>query len=565
MLGNTIDFPIKGVHENEATTLGKLKEAVRITQEVFDNLDDAAIQQLLGGSAHDLDKLTEIILDEVYSAVFGKSGLIQESSLQYLDKLTDNLEETLRVENLSYFVLSALPEFHMEWFHLEWAQYVMKYKKLAILASRNGGKSFFFSNAVPLWKMYKYKGKEDFFQKVNQDQIMCQRGFIVSNEMDLGIDLLEIIKGTIEENPILAKKLYPNVKESWNKQNIVCRNGARLSVKSYGGSFRGRHPGYIVGDDVLKDNVIYSESQRNKTTNYWHSVIMNAVMNGGQVILVGTPFHQLDLYGDLKTKKGWKVFEYPSIFPDGRLLTRRESFEELMEKKETQGNLIFSREKLVRPIVSDSSIFPFEVLQRAFIGMEHYTLIKNRDSVPKGIKFTKIVMGCDFAMSSAVGADYSVFTTWGITELEEMWLLHIYREKGKSYMEQITMLKMLYSNFKHDIIYAESNQFQMIFVEGMKDNNLPVFPHNTGTNKYDLKNGLPGLAIAFERNKIKLPRGDEYSVDMTDMVTSEFGSVAFTEKGLESTSQHDDIPMSTWQAYLAASHAVTGVGLGFLD
>ena len=39
---------------------------------------------------------------------------------------------------------------------------------------------------------------------------------------------------------------------------------------------------------------------------------------GGQAIVIGTPFHANDLYGDLKTKKGWFVIEYPAIFPDGR-------------------------------------------------------------------------------------------------------------------------------------------------------------------------------------------------------------------------------------------------------
>ena len=76
---------------------------------------------------------------------------------------------------------------------------------------------------------------------------------------------------------------------------------------------------------------------------------------GGQIIVVGTPFHAEDLYGDLKTKNGWFVIEYPAIFPDGRILwPQRWSFKDLMDKKETQGSIIFSRENLCLPITNES-------------------------------------------------------------------------------------------------------------------------------------------------------------------------------------------------------------------
>lgn len=555
-------------------TLDKIKEATRLTSEIINNLDDLAIQELMGGTGDDIDELYNVIFKESYNTLYGEVTPVKESSYQYLTKLTDSIEETLRIENLNYFVVSIFPEFELEWFHLEWGQFGMMYKKLCIEAARGIGKSFYWSNVFPIWKMYRYKGK-DTGLNIRRDLNLCERGYIVTNEMGLGIDLMEILKGNIEENPILNSKLFPGKKGKWNDQNIRCKNGARLGLKSYGGSFRGRHPGYVIVDDFLKDNVLYSEMQRKKATDYFHSVIMNALLSGGQAVVVGTPFHASDLYGDLKSKMNtksmrntatWKVFEYPGLFPDGRVLSPlRLPYHELMEKKETQGNIIFSREILVRPIVSDSSIFPYETLEKAFLGMDSIKLVNNRESY--GLKFNKVVMGCDFAMSASVGADYSVFSTWGVTEADEMYLMHIYRAKGKSFTEQLAILKSIYSNFRHDVIFAEDNQMQRIFVEGMDKANLPVFPHTTGTNKYDLKTGLPGLAIMFERYKIKLPRGDEYSRDMTDIIVSEFSSVAFTDKGLEGVGAHDDCTMSTWIAGCAMRHMTngSGVGLTFLD
>jgi len=70
----------------------------------------------------------------------------------------------------------------------------------------------------------------------------------------------------------------------------------------------------------------------------------------------------------------------------------------------------------------------------------------------------------------------------------------------------------------------------------------------TGKNKNDLRSGLPSLAIMFERGMFRIPTGDQHSKDFADMLVLEFTSVAFTDKGLQGTSEHDDIAMSTYKS-----------------
>jgi hypothetical protein len=554
--------PIKS-HKAKFLTLGQLREVNRVTGEIVDNLSDAALAQMLSGNQNDVEKLFEILREESFNTLYGKLGLIKDANLFYLEKLQDSVEETFRIENLNYFILSTLPDFELNWHHLEWGQEVMKWDKVGILAARGHGKSFYFSNATPCWKMYRYRAARDFIGKPRKELVNCSKGFLLTNENELAKDFLEIVKTSIEESAILREKLFPENKDFWGKEAIRCKNGAQLKIKSYGGSFRGRHPGYIIVDDYLKDNVIYSELQRRKATNYFHSVIMNAIVPEGQVIVVGTPFHEKDLYGDLKQKKGWKIFEYPAIFPDGRILWKnRFPLKLLLEKREEQGNLIFSRELLCRPISESSTIFPFNILKRSFIGMGEAKLVKNRGSYFR--KFNKVVIGCDFALSASVAADYSFFTTWGI-DGDDMYLMHVYREKGRSYAEQIGILKTLNSNFSPDVIVAEANVFQMIFTQEGQNAGLPIFPHTTGKAKNDLKEGWPGLSLDFERGKIHLPRGDQYSCDQTDLMLSEFSSIAFTDKGLESVGTHDDACSSTYLSKIGAKKINYGVGLTFLE
>lgn len=425
--------------------------------------------------------------------------------------------------------------------------------------------SYYFSNAYANWKLYGYSrpSVKQFSTRPNKSN--SNRGYLFSFSLQQAVDLIEILKGTIESNDILRERLMPSTKSegAWASTNIVCRNGARLTGKGFGSSVRGAHPYWIIVDDGLKDNVIYSQLQRQKSIDYFHSVIMNMLVPGGQIVVVGTPFHSSDLYGDLKNKTGWFVIEYPAIFPDGRILwPQRWNFADLMDKKNTQGNIIFSRENLCRPITNEASIFPMEILMRSVIGMDKYTLVRNRDDFP--IKFNKVVVGCDFAISANVGSDYTVFSVWGVDDSGERWLLYMYREKGKKFYEQMQVLKGLNVRFRPDTMILEQNTFQQIFVEEGDRQGLPVVGHTTGIDKYDLKTGWPGLAIDFERGKIHIPTGDKHSQDMKDLIFSDLGSVAFTSQGLASVGEHDDISSSFWLAKLGANLITTGFKYTFL-
>lgn len=426
--------------------------------------------------------------------------------------------------------------------------------------------SYYFSNAYAAWKLYGYSKPRGSHFSARPTRSNSNRGYLFSFSLQQSVDLMEILKGTIEGNDVLRERLFPDTRAvgAWASTNIVCKNGARLTCKGFGSSVRGAHPFWIVVDDGLKDNVIYSQLQRQKSIDYFHSVIMNMLVPGGQIVVVGTPFHASDLYGDLKTKKGWFVIEYPAIFPDGRILwPHRWSFFDLLDKRATQGNIIFSRENLCRPITNEASIFPLKVLERSLVRMENYVLVRNRDDFP--IKFNKVVVGCDFAISANVGSDYTVFTTWGVDdETGERWLLNFHRQKGMTFNEQMQTLRGINSRFRPDSMILEQNTFQQIFVQESDRQGLPVVGHTTGIDKYDLKTGWPGLAIDFERGKIHIPVGDDYSRNVKDLIFSDLGSVAFTDKGLESVGEHDDISSSFWLAKLGANLITTGFKYAFL-
>lgn len=548
-------------------------ECLNVVDEIIDGMDDKGILELMQGSGGDLDWVLDNLMKDTYQVMYTGDPNI-DFAPKYTERLSASIEETLRTRNLTYFITSVMPDFQLSWHHLEWGDLVHRYNKLCINAARDHGKSYYFSNAYCAWKLYSYAKPKNSVFSARPTKSNSNRGYLFSFSLQQSVDLMEILKGTIESNDILKDRLFPDSRNSgaWASTNIVCKNGARLTCKGFGSSVRGAHPYWIVVDDGLKDNVIYSALQRQKSIDYFHSVIMNMLVPGGQIIVVGTPFHASDLYGDLKSKsrfatnnkKGWFVIEYPAIFPDGRILwPQRWSFFDLMDKRSTQGNIIFSRENLCRPITNEASIFPLKVLERSLLRMENYTLVRNRDDFP--IKFNKVVTGCDFAISANVGSDYTVFTTWGVDdETGERWLLNFYRDNGKTFHEQMQILKGINARFRPDTMVMEQNTFQQIFVQESDKQGLPVIGHTTGIDKYDLKTGWPGLAIDFERGKIHIPTGDVYSQNVKDLIFSDLGSVAFTDKGLESVGEHDDISSSFWLAKLAANLITTGFKYTFI-
>lgn len=529
--------------------------------DIIENLDEYALNELLGGYEHDVDRLFNSMFEETKTAIFSPKGAIKTNSFDYLDKLTTNFDEQLKIRSFNYFTSVTLPEFEMGVHHIEWGNLVQFYNKLAIVAARDHSKSFTFSFAYPIWKLYRYQRPG--LGPVQPGNTLNKKGMIITNEHSLARDFLKSISEEIQNNPILNEKLYNSA--TFGKESITTKQGAELQVKGAGSALRGRHPGWIVVDDFLDDSALYSEVQREKAINLFHSVIMNMIVPSGQVIVVGTPYFQTDLYGNLRKSPGWRVFDYPALFPDGTLLWQgRYTLEEILAKKKSQGSIIFSREILVSPITDNSSLFPWSILEKSFEGMQDQILVENIYSHPK--KFKKVVLGCDFAISSSVGADSSAFVSIGVDELDNYWLLNIWHKAGASYNEQIAKIRELNRNFRYNLIMAEDNAFQKVMIDVAKDSGIKIIPHTTSAaNKYDLKVGLPALAALFEMSKIKMPRGNENSRNVSDLICTQANGFGWIENKIASTAKHDDTLMGLWIAIKAANYVSKSFNFSFLD
>jgi hypothetical protein len=412
--------------------------------------------------------------------------------------------------------------------------------------------SFEWSYAFILWRLWSYC-RPTVWRPDTIDNANRKETCYITSTMTLAKVQVAKVREEIETNDLIKEKLNPNNKASIGETGITTETGSILHVRGKDGFIRGLHVGAALCDDMPDESSLYSDEQREKMKELLKGTIEPIVEPYGYFLICGTPFSSApnELYQLLKADKRFYCFEYPIVFPNGRpLAPDRFTFSQILEKKEELGTIVFNREYLVVPISDSSTIFPYEYLMRSIVGMENIRFASSIDEFP--IKLTRVHIGVDFAVSGNIGADYTVYSVWGIDAMKNFYLLYYYRQKGMSHNEQVDKIVQLDRLFRPNKIICEANGFQSILSglaqeRGLK--NIEPFTTTEG-NKKDLYTGLPSLSAMFERGQIKCPYAPGETKQAVEIMFGEFASITFkSDNGkLEASSGHDDITMSAFLA-----------------
>jgi len=538
-------------NHTKALTRKQIENTYTYVGNILDNLSDKALSELIDGYEGDLDKLLGEVLTQTSNVINFNSHTLESEKLDYLEYLEKGLDEQLKVMSYNYFKSTCLSNFTQNWRNLEWGNLVQLYHDSGYLCQRGSGKSFEFCYAFPMWRLFSYKRPHPLIQDT-KDNHLRKETCLITNESRLGnIHIAKIVE-EIQMNDILGEKMNPNGKANLGKEGITTESGSILHKRSAGGFIRGLHVGASITDDFLDKSNLYSTEQRSKFKEVFKAEIKNIVDQGGYNLVSGTPFHADDLYGDLIKDPHFRVFTYPGVMPNMELLAPdRFTFDFLMELKQSLGTIVFSREILVSPISDSSSLFPYEYLMRATIGMENIRYVDNIESFP--IKMERVAVGCDFAISGAIGADSSVFRVWGRGTDKNIYCIHHWRKKGASHNEQVSQVVSIDDRFHPNVIVMEANGFQRIIADMVKQRgakNVKQFITTSGIKK-DLYLGLPSLSAMFERGTLRMPFApDETTQDITNLAFTEYNGVTFNEDSgkLENSVDHDDICMADFMA-----------------
>lgn len=518
---------------------------------IIERLPEKALNQLLEGYGNDVDTmLREMVYQSEKALYLGRT--MDSESLSYVDNVKASMDNTLKILSLNYFITTMLPKFRLGWRNIEWSNLTQLYPWSCYLCARASGKSYQWSYAFILWRLWSYT-RPTAYRQDTTDNANRKETCYITNTFTLAKVQIAKVTEEIEANDLIKEKLNPYNKASIGETAIKTETGSTLHVRGKDSMIRGLHVGACLCDDMPDESSLYSDEQREKLKELLKGTIEPIVEPYGYFLVTGTPYSSApnELYQVLKADKRFYCFEYPILFPDGRpLAPDRYTFEQILDKKEELGTIVFNREYLVVPISDMSTIFPYEYLMRSIIGMETIRFASSIDDFP--FKLTRVHIGVDFAVSGNIGADYTVYSVWGKDAMDNYYLLYYYRKRGMSHNEQVDKIVQLDRLFHPNKIRCEANGFQSILSGLAKERGLKNIEPFTTTegNKKDLYTGLPSLSAMFERGQIKCPYAMGETRQAVDLMFGEFSSITFrSDNGkLEAASGHDDVVMANFLA-----------------
>lgn len=458
---------------------------------------------------------------------------------------------------------------------LTWSDLVSEYNRIGINAARDHGKSAFFSYAYPIWRAWREPGCEVYLFSNTLEQAQEFLDIILYGRNNLkgmvATPLLESlvpgrvidIRSTREERLNLRRPRDQRVR--LNRSDVRLTNGSRIRVAGFGKAMRGRHPKYVVLDDPINDEDMWSETVRRKNIEYFKSAITNMVPHDGQLIVVGTPFSATDLYGYLRKNRSYVFAKFPGILRDASsgkehaLFPYRWTLSQLKLRLKEIGSVAFAREILCEPISDDISVFPAHLFPPCFDNTITLRMTKEQIRAHK----LSVYFGVDIARSASVGADYFVIFVIGRDTKGNQYVIDIRRTKGLAFRQQLHEIEIAAELYDPTLILIESNAMQQLYSSELRrETDLPVKEFVTlATNKYPLDRGVPGQRLLLENRKLIIPRGDEYSVTITDMWMQECHQFGYIDGKLQGVGAHDDTVMAWWIATEASR--LGGFGFAF--
>jgi predicted phage terminase large subunit-like protein len=263
-------------------------------------------------------------------------------------------------------------------------------------------------------------------------QILC-----VSYAQDLADKLARDCRSVITSP--WYKPLFPTAVSAQKQavsEFVTARQGYRLAT-SVGGVLTGRGADMIIIDDPLKPDEALSEAQR-RTVNNWYDNTLYSRLNDkrrGCIIIIMQRLHEDDLVGHVLEQEKWDVVSFPAIAeqdeehliatPFGTDTFRRRAGEVLHSEREpretldrirrTIGEYHFAGQYQQAPAPMGGGLIKAEWFKHYEIG-----------ELPG--RFDQVVQSWDTANKVTELSDYSVCSTWGISD-KRIYLLDVLRRR----------------------------------------------------------------------------------------------------------------------------------------
>ena len=215
------------------------------------------------------------------------------------------------------------------------------------------------------------------------------------------------------------KAILTLVKEKQGQLIFENNKGDRFQISARGAgqsfrgtSFEGQRPQWIIGDDLLSDDILFNKELNEKVIKWWSSVVAKAIdIERYKMTVIGTPLLQDDLLARLINNKQWTGIKFPVAhdFPVTRdkiisswadRFTPDKIMDEYEESKELGTENEFFREMMLQVVTDETRVFKHE-------WFKDYAW----DSIKKDKMKYNFFTTMDLAVSQKEHADYTAIIT----------------------------------------------------------------------------------------------------------------------------------------------------------
>lgn len=388
-------------------------------------------------------------------------------------------------------------------------------RRLIVTMPPRHGKSLTASQLFPSW----YLGRHP------ERSVIC-----ATYGQDLSDDFGRRVRNLLSD-PLHAD-IFPACRlagDSTSLRRFDTRAGGSYYAVGRGGPITGRGAHLLVIDDPLKDREeAHSETIRRALHEWFGSVAFTRLAPDAACVIIATRWHEDDLAGWLlreHAEEGWEVLSLPAIAEVDEpfrkageaLWPERYPLEALESIRRQMGSAAFASLYQGRPSAATGAIFKRE-------------WFRSYGEPPAAFK--QIVQSWDTAFKTGSENDYSVCTTWGVTD-NGYYLLSLWRGRVEFPELKRKLAEQAEAWNPHAILVEDKASGQSLIQELKLATRFPVLAVKVDSDKRTRAEAVTPL---FESGRVFLPQSASWLNDFQDELASFPSGV------------HDDMVDSTTQA-----------------
>lgn len=334
-----------------------------------------------------------------------------------------------------------------------------------------------------------------------QSRAFCNE---LKNKFNEGTIIYEIwgdLKGdTWREDMFFLKR-----KATWKEASITTGSSTASA------NLISRHFDVLIIDDIVSQENSQTALSRDKLKSFFYNVVLPLLIKDktskyGLIKIIGTHYHNNDLYVHLQETPMFKILKLPALIKNKSVCPEMKSTKDLILLREQMGKIAFAQQYQAKTLRSNSAYFKDEYLQyfKDFSNIEGCIYVHKYNEVIEEYENIKleVYIAVDLAISQTKNADKTVISVIGVSENKDIYLLDQYGGKH-TFKEQQELIEKYYLKYPMALrVGVESVAYQQaMFQELLRNTDLPVVQIKTDKNK---ETRISVFSAMFENSKVYL-------------------------------------------------------------